>query len=45
MTAGAGRMERIVAGQDFSVIVDYAHKPDAVEAALEALRPGHRRDG
>jgi UDP-N-acetylmuramoyl-L-alanyl-D-glutamate--2,6-diaminopimelate ligase len=35
----AGRMEAIDAGQDFSVIVDYAHKPDAVTATLEALRP------
>ena len=28
-----------MAGQDFEVVVDYAHKPDAVEAALGALRP------
>jgi UDP-N-acetylmuramoyl-L-alanyl-D-glutamate--2,6-diaminopimelate ligase len=35
----SGRMERISAGQDFSVIIDYAHKPDAVRATLEALRP------
>src|SRR6185436_7030454 len=28
-----GRLERIEAGQDFVVVVDYAHKPDAVEAA------------
>ena len=34
-----GRLERIDAGQDFLAIVDYAHKPDAVEAALAALRP------
>jgi UDP-N-acetylmuramoyl-L-alanyl-D-glutamate--2,6-diaminopimelate ligase len=34
-----GRMERISVGQAFSVIVDYAHKPDAVQATLEALRP------
>jgi UDP-N-acetylmuramoyl-L-alanyl-D-glutamate--2,6-diaminopimelate ligase len=33
-----GRLERIDAGQDFLAIVDYAHKPDAVEAALAALR-------
>ena len=26
-------------GRDFTVIVDYAHKPDAVEAALRTLRP------
>ncbi|MGJ9423208.1 UDP-N-acetylmuramoyl-L-alanyl-D-glutamate--2,6-diaminopimelate ligase [Aeromicrobium sp. CF3.5] len=34
-----GRMERIEAGQDFTAIVDYAHKPDAVTAVLAALRP------
>ncbi len=40
--AGAGvpgRLERIDAGQDFAVVVDYAHKPDAVEAAIATLRP------
>ena len=34
-----GRLESIRAGQDFEVVVDYAHKPDAVEAAVSALRP------
>jgi len=34
-----GRFERIEAGQPFTVVVDYAHKPDAVEAALTSLRP------
>jgi len=34
-----GRMELVDEGQDFSAIVDYAHKPDAVEAVLVALRP------
>ncbi|MGB0098794.1 MAG: UDP-N-acetylmuramoyl-L-alanyl-D-glutamate--2,6-diaminopimelate ligase [Nocardioides sp.] len=34
-----GRLERIDAGQDFVVVVDYAHKPDAVEAAISTLRP------
>jgi UDP-N-acetylmuramoyl-L-alanyl-D-glutamate--2,6-diaminopimelate ligase len=34
-----GRFERVDAGQDFTVIVDYAHKPDAVAAAIETLRP------
>ncbi|WJY68404.1 UDP-N-acetylmuramoyl-L-alanyl-D-glutamate--2,6-diaminopimelate ligase [Corynebacterium auris] len=33
-----GRMERIDAGQDFVAVVDYAHKPAAVAAALETLR-------
>lgn len=32
-------MERVEAGQDFTAIVDYAHKPDAVTAVLAALRP------
>jgi UDP-N-acetylmuramoyl-L-alanyl-D-glutamate--2,6-diaminopimelate ligase len=34
-----GRLERIDEGQPFTVVVDYAHKPDAVEAALGTLRP------
>jgi UDP-N-acetylmuramoyl-L-alanyl-D-glutamate--2,6-diaminopimelate ligase len=33
-----GRLERVDAGQDWLAIVDYAHKPDAVAAALTALR-------
>ena len=34
-----GRLERVEAGQDFTVLVDYSHKPGAVEAVLDALRP------
>ena len=34
-----GRLERIDEGQDFEVVVDFAHKPDAVAAAIAALRP------
>ena len=34
-----GRLEKVDAGQDFVVVVDYAHKPDAVEATLRTLRP------
>ncbi len=34
-----GRLERVDAGQEFTVVVDYAHKPDAVEAAIRTLRP------
>jgi UDP-N-acetylmuramoyl-L-alanyl-D-glutamate--2,6-diaminopimelate ligase len=34
-----GRLERVEAGQDFTVLVDYSHKPGAVEAVLAALRP------
>lgn len=39
LTAVPGRMERVDAGQDFLAIVDYSHKPAAVEAVLRALRP------
>ncbi len=34
-----GRLEQVDAGQGFLAVVDYAHKPDAVTAALNALRP------
>jgi UDP-N-acetylmuramoyl-L-alanyl-D-glutamate--2,6-diaminopimelate ligase len=34
-----GRLERVDEGQDFTVLVDYAHKPGAVRAVLAALRP------
>lgn len=34
-----GRMEHVEAGQPFTAIIDYAHKPDAVAAVLKALRP------
>jgi UDP-N-acetylmuramoyl-L-alanyl-D-glutamate--2,6-diaminopimelate ligase len=37
-----GRMERIDEGQDFTAIVDFAHTPAALEAALRALRPQTR---
>ena len=33
-----GRMERLLA-EPFAVVRDYAHTPDALERALEALRP------
>ncbi len=33
-----GRMERIRAGQEFLVLVDYAHTPDAVGRAIAAAR-------
>jgi UDP-N-acetylmuramoyl-L-alanyl-D-glutamate--2,6-diaminopimelate ligase len=33
-----GRMERVDGGQDFTVLVDYAHTPDALEHALGAAR-------
>lgn len=33
-----GRLERVDAGQDFVAVVDYAHKPDALNAVLASLR-------
>ena len=33
-----GRFEAIDGGQRFTVLVDYAHKPDALEQALRAAR-------
>jgi UDP-N-acetylmuramoyl-L-alanyl-D-glutamate--2,6-diaminopimelate ligase len=35
-----GRMERVDAGQDFMAVVDYAHKPAALAAVLDAIRDG-----
>lgn len=35
----SGRMERVVAGQPFTVIVDYAHTADSLKKVLEVLRP------
>ncbi|MFA5889630.1 MAG: UDP-N-acetylmuramoyl-L-alanyl-D-glutamate--2,6-diaminopimelate ligase [Actinomycetota bacterium] len=33
-----GRMERVEAGQDFTVLVDYAHTPESLEGVLRAAR-------
>jgi len=33
-----GRLEKVDCGQPFSVLVDYAHKPDALERTLLSLR-------
>ncbi|MGH3880920.1 MAG: UDP-N-acetylmuramoyl-L-alanyl-D-glutamate--2,6-diaminopimelate ligase [Actinophytocola sp.] len=38
-----GRMERVALGQEFTAVVDYAHKPAAVALALDAMRG--RTDG
>lgn len=35
----AGRMQRVDAGQEFEVLVDYAHTDDALRNVLETLRP------
>ena len=34
-----GRMETVPTDGDYSIIIDYSHKPDALEKALKALRP------
>lgn len=34
-----GRVEPVEAGQDFLVLVDYAHTPDSLENVLRAARP------
>jgi UDP-N-acetylmuramoyl-L-alanyl-D-glutamate--2,6-diaminopimelate ligase len=39
LTAIRGRVESIDVGQDFRVIVDYAHTDDALRKLLENLRP------
>lgn len=33
-----GRLERIECGQDFSVVVDYAHTPDSLHKAIAAMK-------
>src|SRR5690625_1566641 len=33
-----GRFERVEAGQDFAVIVDYAHTPDSLENVLQTIK-------
>ncbi len=34
-----GRMEHVPTDGDYSMIIDYSHKPDALEKALKTLRP------
>ena len=41
----AGRMERIVGGQPFTVLIDYAHTPGALEKVLIAARDLAGADG
>lgn len=36
-----GRMQRVEAGQPFSVVVDFAHTPAALEAVLRLVRDQH----
>lgn len=42
LTHVAGRMTRIDEGQDFTVIVDYAHTPDSFEKLFQDLKPTAR---
>ena len=35
----SGRMESVDLGQPFVALVDYAHKPDALRAVLQSVRP------
>lgn len=34
-----GRLEIVSTGRDFSVVIDYSHKPDALEKVLKTLKP------
>jgi UDP-N-acetylmuramoyl-L-alanyl-D-glutamate--2,6-diaminopimelate ligase len=34
-----GRFERVISGQNFPVIVDFAHSPDSLTKLLETIRP------
>ena len=34
-----GRVENVPVGKDYHVIIDYSHKPDALENVLKTLRP------
>ena len=38
VTRVPGRFERVESGQDFLVVVDYAHTPDALQRVLETAR-------
>lgn len=38
MTSVSGRMDLVDVGQDFLVVVDYAHTPDAMENVLSSLK-------
>lgn len=38
VTGVSGRFELVSAGQDFTVIVDYAHTPDSLENVLKTIR-------
>lgn len=39
LTGAPGRLERVPVGSPMTVLVDYAHTPDALETVLRTLRP------
>ena len=41
-TGVKGRMELLPTDGDYEIVVDYCHKPDALQKALKTLRPGTR---
>ena len=43
LTGAKGRLELVGAVRDAPIFIDYAHKPDALAKALEALRPAAAR--
>jgi len=45
LSAVPGRMESVPSGEGPAVVVDYAHTPDALEKALQALRPFAQKRG
>ncbi|MEO8154390.1 MAG: UDP-N-acetylmuramoyl-L-alanyl-D-glutamate--2,6-diaminopimelate ligase [Rhizobacter sp.] len=45
LTAVPGRMQRVGDSHGPAVVVDYAHTPDALEKALQALRPFAKERG
>ncbi|MBC7957788.1 MAG: UDP-N-acetylmuramoyl-L-alanyl-D-glutamate--2,6-diaminopimelate ligase [Cytophagales bacterium] len=45
LTAVPGRMQSVDSGSGPAVVVDYAHTPDALEKALQALRPFAKERG
>ena len=40
LKSAPGRLERIIEGQDFEVIVDYAHSPDSLNSFFNSIKTG-----